>query len=511
MNEILPMLAGYKAGFGKGARQIWSRKKSKEFQEIETKWTLEVGRIAGAFERSPYKILRKAAPLITPPTRFLRFMDAWTGQMGYEAHARSMARRAANEKGLTGETQKAFEKEYLETRQAEYHEPSMAQAQYSNFTDKPDPWTQKIVDIRNVPVLGPAMRLTILPFVNTISNLAKRGVEMTPGVGIGKEAISRGMGRGQYTPEVIAKQIEGLTISSYIISKIVDGEITGPMPQGKAERESWYRQKKKPWAIKYGDTWYEFRRMEPFNTVISMTHTAYKAIEKAMTDPDKNIDQATQIMTDLALGIKENLIDGSYFQGMQALFDRHDKRRGAVPKWTASWVPYSSFWRSMNRAYEVATEGEAKPREGNEWVKAFSQVIPGLPKGPTKLDVWGNESVIPGGVLRQWLPYKWAKETDDPLEKELARLNIYPARPPETLIYRNEKFDIPQKLYRKYAVATGAEAYQKLSAKIKEEDYKAKSDEKKIKTLQKRFDRARRKHRKKLISEMRRLQIIKGL
>ena len=40
----------------------------------------------------------------------------------------------------------------------------------------------------------------VVPFVNTIGNLLKRGVEMTPGVGIA-------MARGQNPSEVIAKHL----------------------------------------------------------------------------------------------------------------------------------------------------------------------------------------------------------------------------------------------------------------------------------------------------------------
>ena len=78
----------------------------------------------------------------------------------------------------------------------------------------------------------------------------------------------------------------------------------------------------------------------------------------------------------------------------------------------------------MNRAYEKATEGEAKVRESGTWLSALAHVIPGLSgQVPAKLNIWGDEVVIPGSVLQHWLPYKWSKETQDPVEIELERLN----------------------------------------------------------------------------------------
>ena len=44
-------------------------------------------------------------------------------------------------------------------------------------------------------------------------------------------------------------------------------------------------------------------------------------------------------------------------------------------------------------------------------------------KVPARLTIWGDETVIPGTILQHWLPYKWSKETSDPVEIELGRLN----------------------------------------------------------------------------------------
>ena len=292
--------------------------------------------------------------------------------------------------------------------------------------------------------------------------------------------------------------INGAILAYYVMTKIHQGDITGPIPANKSEREAWYRLKKRPWAIRFGGTknekgekvggtWIEYRRMEPYNTVIAATYMAYDKIKNAKDD-----DTRAEIFLEIANGMKNNVIDGSYFQGLQAAMNRHQKARGAVARFGASWVPYSSFWRSMSKAYEVYDEGAAKPREANEWIRAFSQTVPGLSgKLPAKLDMWGEESVIPGGVFRQWLPFKWAKETDDPVEKELERLEVYPGRPKQTITRNKEKVELSLEDYQKYAIDLGTKAKSRISKEIKSRGYNYRTDEQKSKILKKIFHKER--------------------
>ena len=467
MNELIPMLLGYKTGFVRGRKIAGQILRHGKIQEFETKWAQEMSSSIGAFERSPNPLLRKAAPFITPPTRALRAMDAWVNAIGYDATVNSMARRISNQKGLKGKERQAFEKDFAEKLTPEQHVEAMTKAKHFTFMDDPDPFTAQIISMRNAPVTGTAMRVTILPFVNTISNLMKRGIELTPGVGLIKEGVSRRQGRGMPTPELIAKQIEGAVIAAYVWDKFNKGEITGSLPESKTERDSWYRQKKQPWAMKFGDTWYSYRRVEPFNTVIASAYVAYDAATK--TDDQKRIDE---IFFEIAQGMKNNVIDGSYFQGLQAVMNRHQKSKGAIARWGASWVPYSSFFRSMSRGYEVLTEGNAKAREGNEFQKAFSSVLPWLiDKPPAKLDVWGEEAIIPGGVFRQWLPFKWSEETNDPVEKELERLGYFPSVPNQTVKIKGEDVELDDDIYRKYVHSFGSKAKERLNKAISQKGY----------------------------------------
>jgi hypothetical protein len=477
LNEIVPMLAGYKSGTLRGRKAAWQMAKEGKVTEFETKWAQEIGHSIGAFERSKNKLLRKAAPLITAPTRALRAMDVWANSIAYDARARVLARRAANKKGLRGEERTKFEQDFIEHLSDESHEDCMKAAKYATFMDDPDPVTQSLISLREKIPWG--VGRFVVPFVNTISNLTKRGVELTPGLGIVKEAASRSMGRGQPTPEVIAKQIEGAVLTLYILHKCDVGEITGPLPESKSEREAFYRQGKKPWGIRIGDNWYQYRRIEPFNTVIASVAIARDKILNAKDDKTK-----TDIFLDVVNGLKDNLIDSSYFQGVQQVLDKYGRAKGSFQRWTASWVPYSSFWRSINRAYEVATEGSTKVREGDDWLKSFSQTIPGLSKKmPAKIDIWGEEIELPGGIFRQWLPYKWSKATDDPVELELEKLGVYPGLPKQKITIDGKDTEFDDDIYRNYCLMLGKKLKERIAQTISSPFYSRVEDIEKRKKM----------------------------
>lgn len=452
MNETLPLMAGYRRGFGLGRERAWETIKTGEPPiSMETKWTIEMGSAQGAFARSPYKIARVLSPFLTAPSRALRAMDVWANSIAYDGQISALARRTGQNKGLTGEALKNYEKEFVKNPPERMHKEAMEFAKYTTFMSDPGAISRWVQQGREIVPAGKI----IVPFVNTIANLTKRGMEMTPGIG-------GLMWKGRPGAEVLAKQIEGSVLAFYIISKAQQDEITGAAPPEKTKREAFYRQGKKPWAIKMGDEWVQYRRIEPFNTVIASSAIAYDEIINADDE-----ETATQIFGNVADGILSNLIDSSYLQGVTNVLDRFGKRKGAIERTMAGFVPMSSFWRSINRSAEVMMEGEAKFRDAQTLFDAFSQVIPGLSgNAPAKMDIWGKEIVIEGGVLRQWLPYKWSKQTADDLELELERLGVYPGLPGKTMTIDGKKVELPDDLYREYAISLGSDLKQVLDTAI---------------------------------------------
>ena len=124
---------------------------------------------------------------------------------------------------------------------------------------------------------------------------------------------------------------------------------------------------------------------------------------------------------------------------------------------------------------------------------AFSQVIPGMSdRIPARLTVWGEEIVLPGGTLRQWLPYKASEIKNDPVEVELERLTFYPGMPGKNVTINKKKVEFPDGFYRDYLLTFGNRAKQAMLKVISSGRYKRATDDIKRKMLDRRLTQIRR-------------------
>ena len=497
--ELMPMMTGMAKGFPKGAAGYAEMMRTGHVKGYESKWGREIGEATtSAFERSPYKVLREASPAITMPLRELQAMDVWANAIAFDAQLGALAKRRSLQKFPKDTVkQQLLEKKLLKNPTKEMLDESAKYAQYATFNSEPGKIANGIMTIREAT---PGGRF-IVPFVRTVGNLLKRGIEMTPGVGLIEPSVKAIMKRptGQHLSEVIAKQIEGAILALYILNKVGKGEITGPAPIEPARRDAFSRQGKIPWGMTLGDNIYQYRRFEPFNTPIASVAMAYDAIVNA-----KDEDTAVDIFFKVADSLVDNWIDSSYADGVQKMLNKRGDRSQIAAQLLSSLVPYSGFWRSINRAIETATEGDntAKARDMRGITRAFAQVIPGLSsKVPAKLNVWGDEIVIPGGMLRQWLPYKYSEVSDDPVELELEKLKVYPGLPKQTVTIRNKKVSLPDDFYRAYAIDLGHQMKSRLDEIITlNESYQQLPDERKIRYLDKHLTKIRQRvlHRAKI-------------
>jgi len=459
LNEIVPMLAGYKTGAKRGVKAAGKMFAEGDITEFETKWSQEIGGgNIGAWARSPHKWMREVAPYITPPTKALRAADVFANSVAWDGELMAYATRMGNKQGLKGQKLKEFREQYIkevgEGKHKDAVEYATKQAKHYTFMDDPDPITGWFLEGRGKKVFGQMSRF-VIPFVNTISNLTKRGMELTPGVGLAKEGFARvAWGRKKPIAEIVAKQVEGSILALYLFHKAAKGELTGAPPPSEAEREGMYERGELPWGIKAEDTWIQYRRFEPWNTVLASVAITYDRIQK--TEDEK---ERTALFEDVVVGLKNNLLDSSYLDGLSAVFDRHSKIKERGMKFLSSFVPYSSFWRSINRAYEKLTEGETTVKEKDNILKAFSQVIPGLSdKVPAELTVWGKEKVNIGTIFQHLLPYKWRKESKELVETTFGKLGYWPGKPNQWVTINGKKTKLPDDMYRNYCIDFGHRA-----------------------------------------------------
>jgi len=450
VKEAIPLFAGLKST-GKGLKGAGELLRSGQITSFESKWAMEQGYAMGAFERSPSKAVREIGKYLTVPTKALRGMDVMAKTIAFDGQMKAIALRTGLQNKLKGQALQKHIQGFLKKPPDWAFDNAKKFADYATFMDEPGAVSTAIIHLRDA-IPGGVGRF-IVPFVNTIGNLMKRGIEMTPGVGLG-------LLKGQPKAEIVSKQIEGLILTTYALKKFMTGDIIGEQPDNKAERDAMYRRGEKPWSIRIGDEWFQYRRVEPFSTVIGATSIVAQKLKEHASE-----NEISEALLNSAAAYKNFLIDSSYLSGISQIFDRYGSREGMIKRTATSMVPYSSFWRSIQRAYEAEVQGEAKLRESNDWLDAFRiNIPPGLMKGsPSRLNVWGEEIILEGGAFRQWLPFKWSKETRDPVELTLKKLNTYPTPPSQEVTYRKKRIKLDDEVYRDFVLRSGKdlkEAYE---------------------------------------------------
>ena len=473
VNEIIPMMAGMKEGFKKGKKRAKEVMKTGQIPiELDTKWDLELGSSQGAWARSPSEFMRNLAPYVSVVGRALRAMDVWANSIAFDADINAQAKRIANQEGLKGKAAQDRETELRREPSNDMVENAKSFAKYTTFMDNPGEIAKRVSDLRSKV---PFFRF-VVPFVNTLANITKRGYEFVPGLGLMKRKSLQGKGQYQDSAsDIIAKQVVGSVLALALLSKYEDEEVTGAVPENKAEREAFYRQGKLPWSIKFGDKWISYRRIEPFNTVLASVTIAAETMKKYS---ENEIDKASEAFLELVMGLKENFIDSTMLKGISDLFD--DKRdKNFFERLPGTFIPYSSFWRSINRSLEVTMEGDANARKVQNVADGFTQNLPfGTMKLKPKMNVWGEEIVLEGGVLRQWLPFKYRTEKPDALEKELERIGVYPSIPENKYNHydskklKTVKLDIPDKVYEEARIYYGSLLKKSLTAAMEKESTK---------------------------------------
>ena len=441
-SEIAPLWIGYKHGIKKGTSSMLKLLRTGEVQEDMTKFGYEMGGALEAFGRSPSKTARKIAPLVGLPSRLLRASDLFFKSIAFEGDLTAFATRQGIKQGLRGEALAKRVAQLMEKPTPEMMRSAKKFSEFTTYTDAPGKISAGIMNLRNQV---PGGRF-LVPFVRTIGNLMRRGMELTPGLGlVPGVAINASQLRGPALSETIAKQLAGF-LMLYGAVKYLDGELTGAMPQNKAEREQWYRIKKLPWSIKFadgdyplhgliGDVQFQFRRAEPFNMPFAMLAII------GDTWRDKGELPTEEKLVKVALGLARNLMDGSYLsQTSDILSAIESGERGSTAirritqRQVASFVPYSSLLRSLTKGVEASTTGEALVHQPETTREAIEAGIPFLSSGiPVKPELFGRPAKFPGGTIQQFLPYKAVRQEANFVENELVKIKYAPGMPGKKL------------------------------------------------------------------------------
>jgi hypothetical protein len=421
------------------------------------------------------------------PGRMLMAMDEFFKAVNYESAKHAFVYREANKRGLKGKAKTDFIAEQVNRPDLKISRAAREESVYRVFQKELGPVGKSIAQFRES---HPSIK-AVIPFLRTPINIVKYGLERTP---LNYLRIAKLMGEKTLKGAALADELANATVGSMIAATAFmfakEGQITGAGPQNRAERDLKYRQGWQPYSIKIGDEYHHYGRFEPVGMVVGMAADIAEIWDKL---DEKDQDDIAQL---LIRAMAMNLSNKTFLKGVSdilgAMFDPDRYLESYSKRFAASGVP--SFFASIERGVDPEL------RDAQTVVDALMARTPGLSKYlPARVDLWGDPIKAEGTTVARMISAAYrSKVKDNPIDKELERLKLYPGMPSRKI----GDIELTPRQYHDYAKMAGKEAKRMLMKEVKSSGWKRKSDEAKIITVNAMIRASRVKAKNKMLNQI---------
>lgn len=184
---------------------------------------------------------------------------------------------------------------------------------------------QKLKNEAGDDAAGEARRLllgTMVPFVKTPWNILKEGVTYVPGLPFAfrPKYAEGGVPVKMSNDELIPRQILGSSMFVAIMSMYAAGRATGA-PRDGQEAQSWKDEGKAAFAIKIGDVWIPYQRIEPIATAFGLAADFKRALDDYNSDPNPDKKVYGDLFTDILIGLKYHILSKSFMEGFSLVLE----------------------------------------------------------------------------------------------------------------------------------------------------------------------------------------------
>jgi hypothetical protein len=378
------------------------------------------------------------------PTRFLTGADEFWKVLNYNAFIREEGFKDAMERGLQPGSQEfgdyvarfvkdAFDNKggALDQRALEYAKKAVFQGQF--------PQGSFMKDFSNLVAKHPALRL-ITPFIRVPTNIAKNFGELTPMLNLAftdfRNAFLGRVADRDLVYEARGKMAVGAVAWMLATGMALSGKITGGGPKDPELRNQMLASGWRPYSIVIPDAdgkpqYIEYLRLEPFATIASL---AANFNDVAKNSDDQTIDTVAMGLT---TALAKNLASKTFLTGlsetMNVLTNPDPSAMKFIQNRLASNVP--------NEIGQFAPDEYL--REARTLMDAVIRRIPGYAEGlPAKRDVLGQKvpttaGLSPlgagGAVANIASPFRYSKDSGDPVRSELANIGVGFSPPPKSM------------------------------------------------------------------------------
>ena len=413
--------------------------------------------------------------IVRLPSSALTAEDEFFKSMARRSELHVLAMRKARAEGLRGQEAKDRTAELIFDPTEEMMADVMDYARYMTFQRPLGPVASKVSAMTNdMPILK-----LILPFVRTPTNLMKFAVERSPLAPMLKEWRRDFAARGARRDTALARAIVGSSLGAVVAELAGKGLITGASPSDRNAKGLKYADGWQPYSIKIGDTYYSYKRLDPFALTIGAA-ADLATTRDGMTEAQRDMGAAR-----VTAAIMGQLSDKTWLSGISSLVEAlEDPDRSAstfVNRTVGTVVPTG--------VAQVARTIDPTAREAPDALSYIQSRIPGLSDNLLpKRDVWGRPIVNEGGVGPDIISPIWtSRDRQDPISEEALRVGAT-ISPPSRKVAGER---LSAKEYDSYQEVTGQLARRWVGEAISSPGYKSLSVDDQAKAIEDAMSAAR--------------------
>ena len=399
------MMQGAKEGAREFARALRTGESSDFLTKMESQTQKAVPGIKGEILRTP--------------TRALTAEDEFFKAIARRMELSGLAVRQAGSEGLKGARARERAAELLANPTDDMMEKALDYGRYITF-QRPlgDGLAGGLSRVtQNQPYLK-----AVLPFVRTPTNLIKFTAERSPLAPMVKEWRRDFAAGGARRDLAVAKVMVGSGIGALIADLASKGVITGSPPSDENRRRLLYANGWQPYSIKVGDTYYSYKRLDPFAMTFG-TAADLATMGDGMTEDQR--DQGAALWT---ASVISNLASRTWLSGvtdaLDAIQDPERYSGNFIKRLIGSaTVPTGSA--------QLARWLDPVSRETPDVGSYMSSRMPGMSDGLLpKRDVWGRPITSEGGVGPDIISPIWTStDKQDPVTAALLADNLKVGKP----------------------------------------------------------------------------------
>ena len=477
-------------------------------------------------DRANVAIGGKTGRVVRTPTRVLNYADEYAKVVIEQAEAATMATRLGKAQGLKGKQLENFIAEQLKDEDSPSWDYGRERAIELTFKSEPGLALSYLISLKNTKSVGGYIAKYFLPFIKGPANIISKGARVTPlgTIPLAKDLIQVAFKKKQFDNQSvsrIAEQVIAWGGIMALVSLMGDDDdypiITGSQGALSATGRTFMRDKIPPYSIRIGDTYYSYKRLDPFATSLALiadginSYMAYKGGAKS-----------EEIIKNLVGSARSQFVDKSFFNAFNQLYQTLSTE-GYAFKWGAnfasSWMP--NVVRQTVGYFNDNINTSSNQSKGRDWYEnMFYMTVDkaGLVHASPKIDYLGREvkkdsveASSPLGIMARIFALN--PQTPDENMGNVDRLLFnYAKQNPESAYYP----DVPSYFFRhngkviyftannyqEYAKDSGELAHKQINNAIKHGFLNVeKPTEKDIKIIKGIFQRSRNEVKKKLIKE----------